>query len=152
MNISITSAGLMLGLFAPFPAASNWEWRGAAALLDIDLVRADVRIVTTQRAPNVRIVPGGEDAAAVTFTVDIEDDVVRIRDRYPARGLRLDECPPPVDARGDYWRYSAPLKVTIAVPRGTRLRVRVMSGGIRTSVASASFDLKIRDGLVQTGP
>ena len=151
MTISLALAGLLLAVSAPLPSPPHWEWRGAANEIDIDLARADVRIVATRGAPAIRIVATGADAAAVAFSATPADGMVRIRDRYPPRGRWADECLPPVDERGDFWTYAVPLEVVISVPPGTRLRVRVMAGDIRASGASAGFDLQTASGVVQRG-
>jgi hypothetical protein len=148
MNIPVALLALLLNLDAP-AVAEAWEWRGAAGALDMDLVRADVRIIVKNGPSEVRIVPRGDDAAAVTFSAAAAGDVVRIRDLYPARARWLDDCLPPVDERGDYWTHVVPLQVTIQVPPESHLRVRVISGNIHTSAVSAGFDLKSRDGVVQ---
>jgi hypothetical protein len=148
MNIPVALLSLLSSLDTP-AVAEAWEWRGAAAVLDMDLVRADVRIITGKGPSEVRIVPRGDEAAGVTFSAASAGEVVRIRDLYPPRARWLRDCLPPVDERGDYWTHVVPLQVTIRVPPESHLRVRVISGDIHASTASGGFDLKSRDGVVQ---
>ncbi|KRC82433.1 hypothetical protein [Sphingomonas sp. Root241] len=148
MNIPVALLSLLSSLDTP-AVAEAWEWRGAAAVIDVDLVRADIRIIVKDGPSEVRIVPRGDDAASVTFSAASAGDVVRIRDRYLPRARWPNDCLPPVDERGDYWTHMVPLQVTIQVPPESHLRVRVISGNIHTSAVSAGFDLKSRDGMVQ---
>jgi hypothetical protein len=108
-----------------------------------------VRIITGKGLSEIRIVPDGGDRTAVTLSAVSVDGVVQIRDHYPPRVRWPNDCLPPVDERGDYWTHAVPLRVTIQVPPKTRLRVRVTSGNIVTTAASAEFDLKSSDGTVQ---
>lgn len=150
MMITFLSAWL-LGLSATpsTPAAAEWQWQGVAAILDVDLVRADVRIVASPDAAMVRIVPAGP--GAVAFSSAATANGVAVHDRYPPRGRWSKECLPPVGERGDYWTYAVPLQVTIAVPAGTRVRVRLMSGSIRAHGVRGPLDLKTGDGVVERG-
>jgi hypothetical protein len=148
MNIAVALTGLLLSLSAP-ALATEWNWRAAATRIDLDFVRANVQIISRKGVPEIRVVPGGDDVAAVTFSAVEVDGVVRIRDRYPPRARWPGDCLPPVDERGDYWTHVVRLEVTILVPPQTRLRVRVTSGNIVTSAASGDFDLKSWDGVVR---
>lgn len=150
MILHLTVAWL-LAAASPQPAAPAWEWRGAADLLDVDLVRAEVRIVAAPNATAVQIVPEGVDADAAAFSAVPNARGIVIRDRYPPRGPWVKECLPAVDERGDYWTYAVLLRVTIAAPPGTRIRVRVMSGSIHAAGVGGQFDLKTRDGIVERG-
>ena len=117
----------------------QWEWSGAVAQasgMRIDLVRADVTIVTsTDDRLTVKIVAEGsaEDASRVWINVSLKDGVQMLSDRYPERSpwAILAECLPPSDERGDYWIVTTKFRVVIAAPRGTRPAVTVMSGTVR---------------------
>lgn len=85
----------------------------------------------------------------MAFVAAAADGAVRIRDAYPSRSNWTKECLPPAEARGDYWSYVVPMRVTVTIPAGTRLRVRLLSGDIHARTASASFDLQTRDGIVE---
>ena len=151
MNLFSISTAMALAASIATPTAPDWRWQGTADRIDIDLVQADVRVIEMPTEPSVRIRREGPDAGAVTFTAVSADGVTRIRDRYPDRGRWSRECLPPAEERGDFWAYTIRLKVTVSVPPGTPLRVRVMRGNIRAAGAIRLLDLGSGDGKVERG-
>ena len=117
----------------------QWKWSGAvgqASGMRIDLVRADVTIVTsTDDRLTVKIVAEGssEDASRVWIDVSLKNGVQMLSDRYPKRSswAILAKCLSSSEERGDYWIVTTKFRVVIAPPRGTRPAVTVRSGTVR---------------------
>jgi hypothetical protein len=137
------------------PLAQPWSWHDAVeagTVIDIDLIHADVTVTSATNDALVRIRPTGESAEAVVFSARSTAGSVRIRDTYPTRSPYFTECLPPVDERGDYWTYRVPLKVSVAVPRGAQLRIRLKSGAVVIADGVRVLDARTDDGTVTRLP
>ena len=137
MNISAMIFSLN-ALTTQIPAAVEqpfWMWgRGSAVqTIDIDLVRANVRVVRRDGPLEIRIgrVLGSGRAGEVTIIAAEESGVLKIRDRYPSNPIMAPrECLPPLDARGDFWNNSVRFDTVVWVPRATVVIVKVKDGRV----------------------
>ncbi len=131
---------------------TGWAWSPKTTLpasIDIGLVRAKVTILRSSASVRVEIAPANSELnASVDISLVETSGVVVIRDIYPARAHLPNECLPPTDGRGDYWAYHVPLLAKIAVPAGTRLRVRLLDGDIDVNGVDGQFDLATNRGVV----
>lgn len=99
----------------------------------MDLIRADVRVERsrTDRVEMEVLGPGGDELAQIAFKISWLGDWTKVIDTFPQRSaLRRDECLPPPDERGDFWRVTVRPRIVLRVPAGVVVDVRVREGQV----------------------
>ena len=132
MRTAIIAALLLAMLRPASAAAAAWQWQHrlpTGGVLTLDLVRAEVRAVTTADGP-AAVEIAYADAAPVAFMATEQANGTLVVDRYPSGPGMQPECLPPATSRGLFASRHQPLQVVVRVPRHVRLVVRLMAGGI----------------------
>ncbi len=110
-----------------------WNQHTPTGVIDIDLIRADVKVVRREGPVEIRIVrlPGTGRASEVKIAASQVDDILNVRDLYPTRVLAgRAECLPPLDERGDFWHDDVRFAATIWAPPAIQVTVRVKDGQV----------------------
>jgi hypothetical protein len=126
----------------------------AGSTVTIDAVGADVRVLPARGSEvELKAVLHGETSApeSVTMVVDTIGDGVVIRTRYgmthPAQLVRLPECLPSHSVHGDFWYSDVRADLTLRVPAGVRVAVRLMWGDIEVG-APNPMELHTQNGTI----
>jgi hypothetical protein len=114
----------------------SWVWKEKATAIrafELDLVRADIEILPSDDPAVELVMLTDHDSVyrpAVRLAISHSNGRYRIVDIYPARSANagMIECLPPIDERGDFWRYPLALRVKLKVPRGMPVTVQTMAG------------------------
>ena len=125
-------------------AALATPWRWSASDLPsrgefiIRLVRGSVR--ASVRQPGFAEINAARtaitsDPTRVDLAVRQTVDSIEIYSRYPTPG-ELRECLPPLDERGDFYHHDGRADLDVSLPVGWRLRVEILSCGMKTSCAA----------------
>lgn len=99
----------------------------------MDLIRADVRVErsSADRIEMEVLGPGNEELAQIAFKISWLGDRTAVIDTFPQRsGLWRDECLPPPDERGDFWRVTARPRIVLRVPARVVVDIRVREGQV----------------------
>jgi hypothetical protein len=100
---------------------------------EMDLIRGEVKIERSrgQRIEMEVLGPGDDDLAQIASRISWDGDRTSVIDIFPRRyGAWQDECLPPPDARGDFWRVHSRPRIVLHVPAGVVVDVRVREGKV----------------------
>ena len=149
--------GIVPLLHAQARGSTQWIWNGAmpaGSTVTVDAVRADVRVLPARGSEvELKAVLHGETSApeSVTMMVDTIGDGVVIRTRYrmiyPAQLVRLAECLPSDSVHGNFWYSDVRADLTLRVPAGVRVAVRLMWGDIEARAPNA-MELHTQNGTI----
>lgn len=119
----LLAAAICLMADGPPPRARTWLLEqpiAAGQTLELNLVRASVRVVRQAGPASVTIVPRGDASlSGIEFRVAKTARGIAITDVYPrAAPGSARECEPPSDQRGAYWRSETVFDVSIVLPPG----------------------------------
>lgn len=159
---TITIAAPLCSLAAPLhaqtPRSAEWTWTGAVPTgrtVTIDAVRADVRVLPAFRGQvEVRVILHGKNSPpqSVAMVVDTTSRGLGFRTRYgghrPVQPVRRRECLPADPLHGDFWYSDVRADVTLRVPPGVPVVVRVMWGDIEVAGVRNPLDLYTQNGRV----
>lgn len=124
-------AALVLGFIIPNCASADaWSWRGEIAqstMLDIELVRGQVRIERTPRS-DVQIEAAVSDPS-ITLHITHAQGRLQVRDFYRVRPswFPMHECLPPPGEHGDFAYGSGEVELVLHVPPNVEVQIRVLS-------------------------
>jgi hypothetical protein len=118
---------------APPPLLRTWFVEKAVTqpqTVDVDLVRAKVRLVRTVRGPlQIKITaPRGAGTTGVEVHIEKGTRRIRVHDTYPqlAPTAAYHECVPRSTARGAFWRSVVVFDVLILAPPGVATRINII--------------------------
>jgi hypothetical protein len=100
---------------------------------EMELIRGEVKVErsSTRRIEMEVLGPGNDDLAQIAFRISWNGDRTSVIDTFPQRyGAWQDECLPPPDARGDFWRVHSRPRILLHVPAGVVVDVRVREGEV----------------------
>ncbi|MDB5673336.1 MAG: hypothetical protein JWM65_318 [Sphingomonas bacterium] len=100
---------------------------------EMELIRGEVKVErsSTRRIEMEVLGPGNDDLARIAFRISWDGDRTSVIDIFPQRyGAWQDECLPPPDARGDFWRVHSRPRIVLHVPAGVVVDVRVREGKV----------------------
>jgi len=100
---------------------------------EMELIRGEVKVErsSAQSIEMEVLGPGNDDLAQIALRISWDGNRTSVIDIFPQRyGAWQDECLPPPDARGDFWRvHSRPL-IVLHVPAGVVVDIRVREGKV----------------------
>ena len=100
---------------------------------EMELIRGEVTIErsSAQRITIEVLGPGNDDLAQIALRISWDGDRTSVIDIFPQRyGAWQDECLPPPDARGDFWRVHGRPRIVLHVPAGVVVDIRVREGKV----------------------
>jgi hypothetical protein len=100
---------------------------------EMELIRGEVKVErsSAQRIEMEVLGPGNDDLAQIALRISWDGDRTSVIDIFPQRyGAWQDECLPPPDARGDFWRVHGRPRIVLHVPAGVAVDIRVREGKV----------------------
>ena len=160
---AIVWAVLVCAIAAPLQAqaqrSGRWSWAGrigAGQTVTVDAVRADVRVLPSRSGEVAlsAVITGVDDRPeTVTLRVDTTAGGVTFRTFYapaflvhPARRI---ECLPADSLHGDFWYSDVRATLTLRVPPGIAVAVRVMWGDIKRAALPNPLRLETQNGTIR---
>ena len=111
-------------------AAPHWTWTGDAGDVELNLVRASVRVVHRPGPARIAISARGRPGLGeVRIVADQDGRRLRLTDVYPPHsGVTLPgECAPPPGSRGDFLHSDIVLDAVLAIPPETSVSGHIMA-------------------------
>jgi hypothetical protein len=145
-------------LSAQTRAGPEWIWIGAARAgqtVTINAVRGHVRVLRARDAQlEVRAVMHGEHdpPESVAMVVDTTSRGLVFRTKYGGRPFRRErrrECLPTDTSHGDFWYSDVRAVLTVRVPTGVSVAVRLMWGNIEATALTNPVDLQTQNGTIR---
>jgi hypothetical protein len=159
-TLALVLCALALPLSAQARRRIQWSWSGpvsAGQTLTLDAVRGKVRLVAARGdIMTVVVVLHGVHDAPETVKMEAGTSTrgVAIRTRYNAGTrpplARRGECLPAETLLGDFWDSDVAADVTVRVPAGVRVQVRLMWGDIDGGGVNGPVDLVTQNGSVRS--
>jgi len=100
---------------------------------EMELIRGEVKVErsSAQSIEMEVLGPGNDELAQVALRISWDGDRTSVIDIFPQRyGAWQDECLPPPDARGDFWRVHSRPRIVLHVPAGVVVDIRVREGKV----------------------
>jgi hypothetical protein len=156
-------AALVCCVAAPLCAqtrvGAEWIWIGAAGAgqtVTIDAVRGHVRVLRARGAQlEVRAVMQGDHdpPESVAMVVDTSSRGLVFRTKYgglrPRHLARRPECLPADTLHGEFWYSDVRAELTVRVPTGVSVAVRLMWGDIEATTTTNPLDLRTQNGTIR---
>jgi hypothetical protein len=100
---------------------------------EMELIRGEVKVErsSAQSIEMEVLGPGNDDLAQIALRISWDGNRTSVIDIFPQRyGAWQDECLPPPDARGDFWRVHSRPRIVLHVPAGVVVDIRVREGKV----------------------